>query len=819
MAKLTDQLPTDLSVKPVREPPAPSAGAATLFSNIGNAVDTYQRVQRRNEDEARVRSAAERQAREDARKDQERGLAYEVVKRVQGAYETANKVFADSQTDEGQLKALEDNFDVTFGRLSAQEAAARQGKLPDIAFRASLNKEYLALINANPDHVDFINAKFREHKFNPSQALQAAEDAQSQHEAEREAGEKFQDDMFKAGAATLSAEQMNAMSRDDVIVHGINATRAEYEIKLATERANLTLQNKNIAAADRTLAQETLDDNVSQTLLVNSLNDFNPIRTSLQQAMVAIGKAPVPEQQALFESYGVKLDQMIGNYRAQMIARAAAARMSPEKIASLTSNFDNQITSIRGMWTGELSVAKSNQASLDALTRASELNAAQTMPVFFALKAAGLNPTSITAFAEGVAANANLQEALRKEMQGYSVEFGEERASTRLMNIVRILKGELSLENYSPEKARQELPTLFNTARSMARAYRVDPKTTDGGQMLNAVGSVITAARTLSASSGLQAWMNATAGVAGRDVRPALIQALKDPLHNDMAEATIQGARAASAQLLDSMRKDMLSTTMNGYTIKLENGRAVIKDVSGRQGANAQAYPVPEAIRNYTNIWNANLDNIIALNPHDPTGVKNATPTDIAKFYGQGIVTEPFKNRPDINPKAEIEKQFEALEKTFDAVPSMNTDVSFEDHLINEESAGDPTARNQRSSATGLGQFIRSTWLDLVKRHAPGQAEGKSDQEILALRTNPELSRRMIRAYSTENAQVLRNKGIEVTNTNLNLMHLFGAGEGPKVLKAHPQTPVEQLVSAQTIRANPWMRGKTVNDIIRIRTS
>jgi hypothetical protein len=40
------------------------------------------------------------------------------------------------------------------------------------------------------------------------------------------------------------------------------------------------------------------------------------------------------------------------------------------------------------------------------------------------------------------------------------------------------------------------------------------------------------------------------------------------------------------------------------------------------------------------------------------------------------------------------------------------------ERIIGVESDGDPNAKNKRSSATGLGQFLDETWLDCRRRDA-----------------------------------------------------------------------------------------------------
>ena len=41
------------------------------------------------------------------------------------------------------------------------------------------------------------------------------------------------------------------------------------------------------------------------------------------------------------------------------------------------------------------------------------------------------------------------------------------------------------------------------------------------------------------------------------------------------------------------------------------------------------------------------------------------------------------------------------------------------ERIIGVESTGNRNAKNSRSSATGLGQFLDETWLDLIRRYRP----------------------------------------------------------------------------------------------------
>ncbi|MBS3649666.1 tape measure protein [Pseudaminobacter sp. 19-2017] len=151
------------------------------------------------------------------------------------------------------------------------------------------------------------------------------------------------------------------------------------------------------------------------------------------------------------------------------------------------------------------------------------------------------------------------------------------------------------------------------------------------------------------------------------------------------------------------------------------------------------------------------------------------------------------------------------------AVKSREGSISkYVDQVVSAESGGNANAKNPRSSATGLGQFIESTWLTLFRKHFPREAEGMSRSAILALRTDGVKSKALIEAYARENAAVLQQAGVSVNEVALHLAHFLGPGGAAAVLKAAPGTPVSQVLSAGAIKANPEVLGggKTVDDVI-----
>ena len=80
------------------------------------------------------------------------------------------------------------------------------------------------------------------------------------------------------------------------------------------------------------------------------------------------------------------------------------------------------------------------------------------------------------------------------------------------------------------------------------------------------------------------------------------------------------------------------------------------------------------------------------------------------------------------------------------------------ERIIAIESNGDPDAKNKRSSATGAGQFLDDTWLEAVRRHRRDLIQGRSNQEILKLRRDTELTREIVARLIEQYAAILSKR-------------------------------------------------------------
>ena len=125
------------------------------------------------------------------------------------------------------------------------------------------------------------------------------------------------------------------------------------------------------------------------------------------------------------------------------------------------------------------------------------------------------------------------------------------------------------------------------------------------------------------------------------------------------------------------------------------------------------------------------------------------------------------------------------------------------DQIIRVESGGNATAKNKLSSATGLGQFISSTWLRMMQQYRPDLASSMSKEELLALRFDPTISREMVTALAREGESYLRSRGHEITAGRLYLCHFLGMEGANKLLSADDSMMAVDILGIGVQNANP----------------
>jgi hypothetical protein len=165
---------------------------------------------------------------------------------------------------------------------------------------------------------------------------------------------------------------------------------------------------------------------------------------------------------------------------------------------------------------------------------------------------------------------------------------------------------------------------------------------------------------------------------------------------------------------------------------------------------------------------------------------------------------------------------------------SQTTGVSF-DYLMDKaktESAFDPDIKAKTSSATGLYQFIDSTWLATLKEHGAKyglddlvskiDSDPSAKKQALDLRKDPEIAAVMTAEATKDNKYYLETSvGGDIGKNELYLAHFLGLGGATKFLQAknaNPDQPAADLFpSAASANKNVFYdasgKKKSLNEV------
>jgi len=126
--------------------------------------------------------------------------------------------------------------------------------------------------------------------------------------------------------------------------------------------------------------------------------------------------------------------------------------------------------------------------------------------------------------------------------------------------------------------------------------------------------------------------------------------------------------------------------------------------------------------------------------------------------------------------------------------------------LAKIESGNRPYIKAGSSSASGLYQFIKSTW-----QGEGGSWGANSSAAFGGMMPSEAEQTQRARSFTMKNVAALQKAGVAVNSASLYACHFFGPSTAIKVLKAAEQERADILAGPAATNANPSiLRGKTV---------
>ncbi|WP_062731831.1 hypothetical protein [Sphingobium abikonense] len=150
-------------------------------------------------------------------------------------------------------------------------------------------------------------------------------------------------------------------------------------------------------------------------------------------------------------------------------------------------------------------------------------------------------------------------------------------------------------------------------------------------------------------------------------------------------------------------------------------------------------------------------------------------------------------------------------------VPAIGIPDAYWPMLAKIESTNRPYIKATTSSASGLYQFIRSTWLA-----EGGKWGGDMTQAFGGLKPSIDEQTERAKSFTRKNAAYLQKRGIPINKASLYAAHFFGPLTAAAVIGADLDARADLIAGSSATRANPsilkdktvaqfllWLKGRT----------
>lgn len=168
-----------------------------------------------------------------------------------------------------------------------------------------------------------------------------------------------------------------------------------------------------------------------------------------------------------------------------------------------------------------------------------------------------------------------------------------------------------------------------------------------------------------------------------------------------------------------------------------------------------------------------------------------------------------------MNTKAElrdlVRKLLQAIEELPDDVAEAASIPDDYWPMLSKIESGDrPYVKALTSSASGLFQFIKSTWIG-----EGGQWGMNPLAAFGGLKPTEQEQLKRAKSFTEKNALYLKAKGIPINKASLYAAHFFGAAMAAKVIGANVNARADLIAGAAATKANPSiLKNKTIGEFL-----
>lgn len=807
---------------------------------LSNVWDDHVQQKRQAAADARAAQDQEWQAQDRARADSERAAANDfAINEAQTNFSLRNPPVLSSLGNQ-QTQAVTSPYNPmgilpssplvdsdtqkSINSVLSTQAAIDQGKMPAISAQGKTEELWNTLIGRHPGNEAFIAKQFREAGIGNAltDEITDAFDAQA---AARKSGREEATKMSTIAQENLPPDVYGGMSDAERVNYGLQYTRNQNTLDASVKQATLQGQLQTQTQSGITFNQTQSSQQYFQTTTAMLGEALAPIAKSMQQLVLSAGEPGADP------SHDIRLGQLIGQAKTaanvmkqRIIAQGGFTK--PEDIDQVNSFVDKYVNDnfVQPYEDRNKGFAQASQAFQTHFG----LSAAVSAPVIYDLQHRfGIRASDLPGVLQAVQGNQQLTQALSKEFQGAGQPgINQNVATLHLTNALAILRGDKTLTDLgTPQDRQQAVATNYNYV--IQNRHNVSAGNGNGNYWLNSTRAVLMATGGFNPNTDVSTLQSASAALFDGATINAVNKLSGDSSTAAQAKDIQTGLRASAAITLQSAQSKIKNlhfdntspyrvvVTNDGHYAAVQNPQwkgsysSLVK--SGYQTQGLQRGGVPAEVSRLVDTANRSVMFLAATGQWDADAPKG-TPKEVRRLWALGEPTPAMQaQKKSGKTPATFDQMANAVErdlaKTPDLIPTQYANADIE--------GPEGTGQNPRSSAFGVGQFTKSTWKDVLQKHAPELIQGKTDDDIYAMRENKELARKAIGWYRGDNAVKLSSAGVAPTHQATALAHFAGPGGAIALYKADPSASVESVLGADAVNANPQLKGKTVAETIQ----